>query len=125
MPVGLIRTPEQRCAAGELAAFSVPVTPTGSVALFASFALYVWEDPEYEREGAAAGDPIDPIAGGWPLAATLTGTPATDTVTFAGTLPSAAGERRYVFSAWGLGGTAGPACLIYPTWLTLVPGRPV
>lgn len=117
-------TPTYKFAAGELVSIGVPVTlPAGvTLAAFGSFELYVWEDPDYPRQGADAAEPIDPAGDGWELAATLAGTASGSTATYAGTLPDGAGVRRYVFSAWGLGGTAGPACLVYPSWLTLVPG---
>jgi hypothetical protein len=125
MPSLIRPTPEYDFAAGELVEISVPVTLAGSVTLadFDTFEMPIWEDPDYPRQGADAAVPIDPAGSGWTEAATLDGDASGDTVTYTGTLPTGAGVRRYVFAAWGLGGTAGPACLVRPTWLTLVPGR--
>jgi hypothetical protein len=120
------QTPVLKFGAGELLEFEVPVTlPAGiTLAGFASFALYVYgPDPLWPRTGAAAGPDPDPDAENWPVT-TLTGTGSGSTVTYTGTLPADAGFRRYILAAWALGGTAGPACLVYPTWLTLVPGPP-
>lgn len=120
----LIRGPAEEWAAGERAVVTVPVTLPDDVTLadFGTFELVVWEDPGYPRAGTPASPP-DPVAGGWGEAVVFDGTAGDGVVEFVGTMPAAAGVRRYAFAAWGLGGTAGDACLVYPMWLTLVPGR--
>jgi hypothetical protein len=118
--------PELRFAAGERADVRLPVTLPADVALtdFEAFELYIWADPAYPREGGTFFVRGNPAADGWTLAATLQGEVVSDTVlSFVGTLPDPGGFRSHVLAAWALGGTAGPACLVYPTWLTLVPGR--
>lgn len=134
MAAGTIRTLptlDAGFACGETVEVVVPVTlPAGRVlADFASFALYLWADPEFPREGSHAFVRANPAADGWVKVSTFAGTPAEAsgdtpaTVTYTGTLPAAGGYRSHVLAAWAIGGTAGDSCLVYPSWLTLVPGR--
>lgn len=107
-----------------------PITfPTGrDTGDFASFVATIREDPDYLRRTLPVDPLVDPVAEGWDVIGTATGTADSATsVTFefssAVTSLLEGSERRYVVDAWGLGGTAGPAAILDTNWITKVRPR--
>jgi len=103
----------------------ISLTSGRTLADWASFVLTVRQDPGWPRAGALLARPIvdnlDPVAGAWSVAATLTGTGVGTTLEFdftAGLL--SAGLYRYSFDVEGVGGTAGNSPLVVATWIAKV-----
>lgn len=119
-PVGI---PPLKWAAGQTMVVSLsPLTlPAGRVlGDFSAWTLTVREDPKWPRSGAteAARDAADPIADGWAVALTATGTVVDGAATFAFTMVAGAGYRRYSIDAWGALSAGGEIQVVEPLWLT-------
>src|SRR5690348_10692552 len=120
----LIREPALEWAAGQTMVVTLdPLTlPDGrAVTDFATFTLKVREDPSWPRSGqtlARAGE-ADPIADGWAVAVTSTGSLNGDDVPeFTFVMPSGAGIKRYAVDAWGTLSGGAEVQLVRATWLT-------
>lgn len=101
----------------------VPITLADghTIASWASFVLTIREDPDYPRSGADLYDPLNPV-GSWDAVVESAGTAyGSDEVRFSVTVPADPGIQRYALDVWGIGGTAGDACFIPATWLTVTP----
>ncbi len=114
-----------RWAAGQTQ--TIKVTPTlpaaRALADWAAFTLTIRADPSFPRSGVtkAAAEEADPIADGWAVSTSATGTVSGETIYFTVTVPSAAGLRRYAIDVVATGGTAGLVQLFSPAWLTVLP----
>jgi hypothetical protein len=93
---------------------------------FASFTATIREDSKYPRRDFDPDDTIDPVLESWTVIATASGAASSSTAVYfdftsADTDGLYASRRRYVVDAVGLGGTAGPACILSANWLTVYP----
>lgn len=106
---------------------TVTLTPRDGTGLddYGTFTLTIREDPEWPRSGPdkAAAASADPLADGWPVAASDTSTAgALDTeVNFTITVPEGAGYRRYAVDCVADGGSVGRVQVVRPIWLTVGP----
>lgn len=125
MPTSLIRYPALEIPAGQYTTIRLtPLTlPTGRVVTdFSSFTLKLREDPDWPRSGQTEADryKADPIADGWPVVVTATGTLDDDDVPVVSfDMVDGAGELRYAYDAWGTLAAGGkPVQLVRATWVT-------
>jgi hypothetical protein len=97
-----------------------------SFADFATFTLYLRQDPNYPRQTTAAlaqAQVANPVSEGWPIALNLSGTQSGEQLLF--NIPStaglASGPNAYSLSVVGTGGSAGTVVLFPETWCSVYP----
>lgn len=101
---------------------AVTLTAPRVFADWASFKLTIREDPLWNERSARQLDTADPHTESWTVVASIDGAAESASVLlFEVTLPANAGENRYAFDVWGVGGVAGDSQLYPSTWLTLEP----